>query len=100
MTGFTKAEGKVWCQERPPWCPFQSCRYLASSQAAACLGALPAPEPHGDGENTHRLCLHGADDDGAWTFKLQINRSDAWAISRLLGRVFKFIGGIRGPDPN
>ena len=55
-----------------------------------CVGQLPEPEPHGDGLNTHRICLHGAKDDGEWTFDLQINTGDGYAIYRLLRGLFNF----------
>jgi hypothetical protein len=79
-----------WKQERPAWCPHSTCIYRVSGQAKLCFGELPAPEPHDVGENTHRMCIRGAEDDGEWTFDLQINRGDAWAFWRLLGKLFGF----------
>lgn len=81
----------VWKQQRPEWCPHQDCAYQASSQGALCIGELPAPLPHEDDHNTHRLCMtHSCEGDDPWLVKLEINRSDAWGISRVLGRVFGF----------
>ena len=84
MTGV----GPSWRCERPSWCPVPGCGFVASSQAALCIGRLPAPEPHDGGENTHRLCLKGAKDDGEWLFKLCINRGDAWHIGRMFKAAF------------
>ncbi len=81
---------ETWTQQRPGWCPHLTCDYRASSQGIVCVGQLPAPEAHGDGMNTHRFCLHGAKDDGEWTFDLQINRGDGWAFVRLLKQLFGF----------
>lgn len=52
-----------------------------------CVGTLPQPEPHDGDFNTHRFCLHGAKDDGEWTFDLQVNRSDVWNIKRILTQI-------------
>jgi len=49
-----------------------------------------APEPHDGDENTHRMCIHGAKDDGEWTFDLQINKGDGYAFYRLLKALFGF----------
>lgn len=80
--------GETWTQERPPWCPHKDCAYLRSSQAAVCIGALPAPESHDGTDNTHRFCIRGAPDDGDWTFSLKINRGDSWAMRRILAAPF------------
>ena len=76
-----------WKQERPAWCPHQTCGFVMRTQDSACVGCLPSPEPHGEAINTNRLCLHGAKDDGEWTFDLKINATDAWNLGRLLDRV-------------
>ena len=91
---------ETWKQERPPWCPHPTCGYRASSQALVCMGELPAPEAHGEGMNTHRICLHGAKDDGEWTFDLQINKGDGYAIWRLLKGLFGFGQGTLAALPN
>ncbi len=54
------------------------------------MGELPAPEDHDGINNTHRLCLHGAKDDGEWTFDLKVNRTDVWNMVRM----FKLSGLI------
>jgi len=82
--------GPCWPQERPKWCPHPTCQYQVSSQAVLCFGKLPEPEAHQDGMNTHRMCLHGAKDDGEWTFDLQINQGDGYAMWRLLKNLFGF----------
>lgn len=82
-----------WPQQRPDWCPHATCVYRLSSQAQLCFGELPAPQPHGAGTNTHRMCIHSAKDDGDWTFDLQINRGDGYAFYRLLRALFGFDGG-------
>ena len=81
---------ETWKQERPPWCPHPSCRFKIHSQHRICFGSLPEPEPHGGHQNTHRMCIHGAPDDGEWTFDLQICRGDGWAMLRLLDVTFEF----------
>ena len=70
--------------ERPAWCPHTDCQFKCHSQEAFCVGTLPEPDPHDGDFNTHRMCLHGAKDDGEWTFDLKVNRSDAWNITRML----------------
>jgi len=77
-------------QQRPSWCPHPTCKFLVNTQEMACMGELPTPEKHGGGENTHRLCIHGAKDDGEWTFDLMVNRGDMWSLWRIIGSVFKF----------
>lgn len=74
--------------DRPSWCPHQSCGFVCKSQDLICVGMLPMPEPHDGVDNTHRLCLRGAKDDGEWTFDLQINRGDAWNLTRMLRAIF------------
>jgi hypothetical protein len=79
----------VWKQQRPEWCPHPDCAYRASSQGCICVGELPAPADHNGTENTHRLCIVQSDvGDDEWLFKLEINKSDAWGIKRILDRVF------------
>lgn len=70
--------------ERPEWCPHHTCQFKCQTQSSACVGALPEPVGHDGDFNTHRLCLHGAKDDGEWTFDLQVNRSDAYHLIRML----------------
>lgn len=74
-------------RERLKSCPCVKCGFIIQSQDAICIGQLSAPEPHLGDFNTHRLCLHArADED--WHFKIQINRTDAWNLRRLLNEVF------------
>jgi hypothetical protein len=78
-----------WTQERPPWCPHPTCQFVGTqAQGSLCIGELPTPEPHDGDVNTHRWCIHGAKDDGEWTFDLQINQTDVWWMRRLFDRVF------------
>ena len=79
-----------YIQERPNWCPEQSCQYICSSQNAICFGKLNKPESHAGIDNTHRMCLHGSADDGFWLQPLKINKGDGWTIYRLLSKVFGF----------
>jgi hypothetical protein len=74
---------------RPAWCPHSDCSFLCQTQDAACVGRLPAPDPHDGDVNTHRLCLRGAQDDGGWTFDLKLNRSDAYHLKRMLDVLMK-----------
>lgn len=74
--------------ERPTWCPHSDCEFACHSQEAVCVGRLPAPEDHDGVANTHRLCLHGAKDDGEWVFDLKVNKGDVWNMTRIL----KFVG--------
>ena len=69
---------------RPAWCPHSDCAYRLQTQDAACIGRLPEPVDHDGTPNTNRLCLHGAKDDGEWTFDLQVNRGDVWNLMRIL----------------
>jgi hypothetical protein len=49
--------------------------------------------PHEGDFNTHRLCMtHSCEGDEPWKMELEINASDAWGISRVLGRVFAASG--------
>lgn len=71
---------EVWKQERPLWCPHQSCIFKRRAMDSMCGGVLPEPQPHAGDENTYRLCLrqdstgsdHGQIDD------YQMNKSDFW----------------------
>lgn len=74
-------------QQKPEWCPFTDCIFVVNTQDAACIGKLPTPEPHLDDFNTHRLCLHAREDED-WHFNIQINKSDAWNLRRILDRAF------------
>jgi len=69
---------------RPSWCPHSDCIFRVQTQDCACVGRLPNPVDHDGTPNTHRLCLHGAKDDGEWTLDLQINRGDVWNIKRII----------------
>lgn len=72
---------------RPSWCPHNSCQFKCHAQEMVCIGELPQPEPHDGVDNTHRFCLHGAKDDGEWTFDLKVNRGDVWNIIRILKQI-------------
>jgi len=53
---------------------------------------MPEPLPHEGDHNTHRFCMTQSDkNDQPWQLTLEINRSDAWGISRTFGRVFGFV---------
>lgn len=71
----------------PEWCPHSDCKILRCLQGKMCIGELSVYVPHNDGFNTHRFCLdereteHGIHD-------LQINKTDAWWISRLLKEIY------------
>lgn len=101
MAGFkenSEAMGSYWRSKsdaRLTRCAHPDCAPCISSQDQMCIGELAQPEEHDGALNTHRLCLHGAKDDGEWTFDLQINQGDAWNIWRLLGSVFQFRGVSR-----
>ncbi len=79
-----------WKQERPLWCPYETCQFLARSQDSICIGALPLHLVHDGVENTHRLCMHGAPDDGLWLHTVEWNRGDAWNFRRIVDAAFKF----------
>jgi len=76
--------------KRPEWCPHTDCIFRAQTQDVCCVGLLPQPDPHDGDFNTHRLCLHGAKDDGEWTFDLKVNRSDAYNIKRMLEVIMSY----------
>jgi hypothetical protein len=81
--------------DRPNWCPHSDCSFLCQTQDAACVGRLPGAESHDGDVNTHRLCLHGAPDDGSWAFELKLNRSDAWHLKRMLDVLMKDVDSLR-----
>ena len=68
-----------WKQERPSWCPHQDCIFLRQTQGLLCGGELPKPEPHDEGENTHRLCIKAGE-----VFDLQVNKTDCDGIRFIL----------------
>ncbi len=78
-----------WKQERPTWCCHGDCGFLRRAMDDICGGELPAPVPHGGGENTHRFCLHFADDMPE-VFDLQVNPTDLdffrWIFDALDGK--------------
>lgn len=73
---------------RPIWCPDLTCKFRLQSQDQLCVGELSSPEDHAGVDNTHRICIRGAEDDGSWVFPLKINKGDAWNITRLLKHLF------------
>ena len=77
----------IYLQERPTWCPHQTCQFKFRVTDAMCAGELPKPEPHDGDLNTHRMCLNGADEGGG-VFDLQINRSDVGWFRRLFEAIF------------
>lgn len=65
--------------DRPNWCPHPTCTPLRSAQNAICGGRLPAPQPHHDDFNTHRLCLRAPrPGHGIELFDLEVNAADLW----------------------
>ena len=76
--------------KQPAWCPNTTCNYICLSQDSLCFGLLPKQEDHAGINNTHRMCMRGASDDGEWIHSLKINKSDAWNMHRLLEFVFTF----------
>lgn len=51
-----------------------------------CCGKLPEKQPHGDGWNTHRMCLDTRE-TGHGIFDLQLNWGDVWNLKRVLDAV-------------
>jgi len=47
---------------------------------------------HDGVNNTHRLCMHGAPDDGLWLHTVEWNRGDAWNFRRIIDVAFGFSG--------
>lgn len=76
----------TWKQERPSWCPHTECLFRRRVQDALCGGELPAPEPHDEDHNTHRICINA----GEPVFDLQVNASDLerfrWVFDALDGK--------------
>lgn len=64
-----------WRQERPSWCPHETCVFRRRVMDDACGGELPQPEPHDGAMNTHRFCMNGVLHDGE-VFDLQVNAND------------------------
>ena len=79
-----------WKQERPQWCPYDTCRFAVRSQDSLCIGELPHVVIHDGVENTHRLCQRGAADDGQWLHTVEWNRGDAWNFRRIVDVAFGF----------
>lgn len=77
------SEPTEWKQERPSWCPHDTCIFRKRAMDSMCCGRLPEPSPHGADFNTHRLCLNGASDDGG-VFDLQINKTDVWWLGWIM----------------
>ena len=78
-----------WTQQRPDWCPYPDCLFKIRSQDSLCIGELPTPLDHAGVDNTHRLCMHGAPDDGEWMHIIELNRGDAWNMVRTLCSAFE-----------
>ena len=86
-----------WKQERPPWCPHQTCLFRRRAQDAICCGELPEPAEHEGDLNTHRICLSqaGRTDDyevnkvdlewARWIFDAIDGKETSWLSKR--GRV-------------
>lgn len=71
---------------RPEWCPHTDCACVVSTQGVLCVGKLPAPVLHDGMPNDGRICFRPFGDTNVVDF--QINRGDAWNISRLLGALY------------
>lgn len=72
-------------QEKPSWCPHESCEFLRRVEDSLCGGSLPTPEPHDGDLNTHRLCINTDE-----VFDLQVNVSDVdwfrWIFDAIDGK--------------
>lgn len=69
---------------KPDWCRHRAtCRFIRSVSDSACGGRLPKPEPHDGDVNTHRICIR----TNADVFDLQVNRTDLWWLSELIGSI-------------
>lgn len=78
------SEKTFWKQERPFWCPHETCQFRRRVMDSMCGGELPEPAPHAGDMNTHRICLreYGQEE----VIDLMINRSDAgWFLFILRG---------------
>jgi len=78
---------QVFIQQRPAWCPHQTCQFKRRVTDTMCAGRLPKRESHDGDHNTHRLCLNGASDSGA-VFDLQINKTDVYWFRWLFEAIF------------
>lgn len=76
----------TWRQERPDWCPHQSCLFKRRAQDAVCGGTLPGPAEHDDDYNTYRICLNEA----GKVDNYQVNNTDLewfrWIFDALDGK--------------
>ena len=70
---------------RPDWCPDPDCTYLDSYGDRACVGRLPEPVYHEDGDdepdlrNTHHLCLENEGE----IITLRVNDQDMYLLGKL-----------------
>lgn len=79
-------------QERPSWCPHNSCKFKRISQDKICGGDLPEHQPHDVGGplvNTYRFCLKNVLPNKE-IFDLQVNDNDLqffrWIFDSLDGK--------------
>lgn len=75
---------------RPDRCAYPiTCQMVVQTQDAMCIGNLYVPEAHENDFNTHRLCFfNSSPKDEEWSFHIQINKTDAWNLRRILDAVF------------
>lgn len=70
---------------RPIWCPYTTCQYIKQFQDCICVGRLPQKTEHDGDFNTHRLCIsNSCENDVPFVFDLEVNKNDAYLLSRLL----------------
>lgn len=72
-------------QEKPSWCPHESCGFLRRAEDRFCGGSLPKPEPHGGDLNTHCICFKNEE-----VVDFQVNMSDLdwfrWVFDAIDGK--------------
>jgi hypothetical protein len=81
----------IWRQERPTWCPHNSCIFRRRAMDSICGGELAEPEMHGGDQNTHRLCLRS----DVETVDFHVNASDLgwlrWIMDALDGQATSWL---------
>lgn len=97
---------EAWKQDRPKWCPHETCIFKRRAMDSICAGQLPTPVPHDGDENTHRLCINQAHDPEAirsLIFDLQVNTNDLewfrWIMDSIDGKLTSWLSRRQGQKP-
>ncbi len=79
-----------WNQERPSWCPNETCIFKRRAMDSICGGELPEPVEHSGDYNNFRFCLNDDFVADVPVLPITVNKSDLgwfrWIFDALDGK--------------